>query len=71
MIPRDVTTHWNSTFDMLDFCLTYAKAIRRITEDSTLGLRQYELSDVEWVIAGQLQTVLQVSNNNVFTLVYE
>ena len=20
MMPHDVTTHWNSTFDMLDFC---------------------------------------------------
>ncbi|KAF8226257.1 hypothetical protein L208DRAFT_1014983, partial [Tricholoma matsutake] len=31
IIPRDVTTHWNSTYDMLNFALEYQKAIDILT----------------------------------------
>lgn len=44
MMPRDVTTRWNSTFDMLDFALQYKKALQLTTSDFDLNLRQYKLS---------------------------
>jgi hypothetical protein len=60
MMPRDVTTRWNSTFDMLDFALEYQKALQLITSDLDLNLRQYELSREEWATAQQLRDVLKV-----------
>ncbi|KAG1765576.1 hypothetical protein EDD22DRAFT_757077, partial [Suillus occidentalis] len=32
IIPRDVSTRWNSTYDMLDFALTYQEGINAITD---------------------------------------
>ena len=61
-MPRDVSTRWNSTYDMLKFAIDYRKAIDRLTMDKNLGLRQYELSDEEWEIAKQLSTLLMVSS---------
>ena len=60
-MPRDVSTQWNSTFDMLDFALQYRKAIDTISADREMGLRQFELSEKEWNIASQLRDVLKVS----------
>ncbi|KIJ95065.1 hypothetical protein K443DRAFT_77205, partial [Laccaria amethystina LaAM-08-1] len=31
IMPRDVATHWNSTYDMLNFAVDYRKAIEHIT----------------------------------------
>ena len=60
MIPRDVATRWNSTFDMLDFAVEHIAAINTITGDRDMKLRQYELSEDEWNIARQLWDVLKV-----------
>jgi hypothetical protein len=60
MIPRDVTTRWNSTFDMLDFAIEHITAINTITSDRDMKLRQYELSENDWAIARQLRDVLKV-----------
>lgn len=60
MMPRDVSTRWNSTFDMLDFALKYRPAIDTMTATRELNLRKYELVAEEWKIAGELRTVLQV-----------
>src|SRR5277367_4291294 len=60
MIPRDVATRWNSTFDMLDFAVEHIAAINTITGDCDMKLRQYELSEDEWNIARQLRDVLKV-----------
>jgi hypothetical protein len=59
-MPRDVATRWNSTFDMLEFAVTHQDAIDEITGDKSSGLRQFELSNDEWIIAGQLRNVLWV-----------
>jgi hypothetical protein len=45
MMPRDVVTHWNSTFNMLIFALKYYKAIDEISVDR--DIRKYELSEEE------------------------
>jgi len=60
MMPRDVTTRWNSTFDMLDFAVKHITAIDAITSDRDMKLRQYELSEDKWDVARQLRDVLKV-----------
>jgi hypothetical protein len=59
MMPRDVSTRWNSTFDMLDFALTYRVAIDEITSNRDLNLRKHELQDNEWEIAENLRDSLK------------
>ena len=60
-MPRDVTTRWNSTYDMLSFAVKYRKAIEHITSDLKNDLRKYELTDTEWWIADELKETLKVS----------
>ncbi|KAG6825672.1 hypothetical protein H0H92_002873 [Tricholoma furcatifolium] len=47
LIPRDVQTRWNSTFDMLRETLKYCTTVDAITADKALNLRHFELSDDE------------------------
>jgi hypothetical protein len=63
MMPRDVTTRWNSTYDMLKFALEYREALDTITGEKEMKLCKYEMDDKEWVIACQLRKVLKVSLN--------
>ena len=58
LIPRDVVTRWNSTFDMLEFALKYREAIDAITAERTLKLRKYELEPEDWLIIEDLAAVL-------------
>jgi len=60
MMPHDITTQWNSTFDMLNFAVEHIAAINVITSDCDMKLRQYELSEDEWDVACQLRDVLKV-----------
>jgi hypothetical protein len=60
MMPRDVTTHWNSTFDMLDFVIQYQTALHAITSNLDLDLQHYKLDWGEWRMAHQLHDVLKV-----------
>ncbi|KZV90025.1 hypothetical protein EXIGLDRAFT_597949, partial [Exidia glandulosa HHB12029] len=59
LMPRDVSTRWNSTFDMLDFAINYRSAVDKITSERGSELRVFELSDAEWEIMGQLRDVLK------------
>jgi hypothetical protein len=59
-MPRDVSTRWNSTFDMLDYALVHREAIDTVTQRRDLGLRKFELADNDWEIANQLRDVLKV-----------
>ncbi|KAF4612580.1 hypothetical protein D9613_012727 [Agrocybe pediades] len=43
VMPRDVTTRWNSTFDMLVFALEYQQVINKITASRDFKMRKYEL----------------------------
>ena len=61
MMPQDVSTRWNSTYDMLNFALEYRLALDAIAGERDMKLRKYELKDAEWVIAKQLQDVLKVN----------
>lgn len=61
IMPRDVTTRWNSTYDMLKFAIKYRRAIAMLTADQTAGLRPYELTPEEWDAANQLVKMLKVT----------
>ena len=37
-MPRDVSTRWNSTYDMIVFALEYCKAIAAMTADADNNL---------------------------------
>ena len=60
LLPRDVRTRWNSTYDMLDTAVRFRKAIDRMCGDKKNKLRSYELSKEEWEIARQLREILKV-----------
>ncbi len=64
MMPRDVSTRWNSTFDMLEFAIRYHAAIDAMTAVREFDLRKYELVSAEWKIATELRDVLRVSNHS-------
>jgi hypothetical protein len=59
-MPRDVTTRWNSTYDMLEFAIEYLEALESITGNQRMKLRQYELTEDDWKIAIMLHDVLKV-----------
>jgi hypothetical protein len=60
MMPRDVSTRWNSTYDMILFATEYHAALDFMTADRDMNLRKYELSKKEWGMATELCEVLQV-----------
>ena len=59
-MPQDVSTHWNSMYDMLKFALDYWIALDAIAGKRDMKLQKYELKDAEWGIARQLQDILEV-----------
>jgi hypothetical protein len=62
MMPRDVSTRWNSTYDMLVFAVEYREALDSITGNLRMKLRQYELTEEDWEIATKLRDVLKVGH---------
>ena len=60
LIPCDVVTRWNSTYDMMRFALEYREPIDTITANKELKLRKYELDDEDWRIIKDLVSVLEV-----------
>jgi len=61
MMLHDVSTCWNSTFDMLEFAIQYRVAIDAMTAVRGFDLWKYELVPDEWKIAIELRDVLRVS----------
>lgn len=60
VLPRDVKTRWNSTYDMINAALAYRRAIHEFTLDETNGLLDFVLSTEEWNILMDLRDVLLV-----------
>ena len=58
MMPCNMVTCWNSTYDMLAHALKYRQAVDLIMQQC--DLRKYELSDNEWQVIQQLHDVLKV-----------
>lgn len=61
LMPWDISTRWDSTFDMLAYALKYQKAIESVMQQRDLGLHQFELTEIEWELVDELQGVLKVS----------
>ncbi|KAG0695326.1 hypothetical protein DFH29DRAFT_814302 [Suillus ampliporus] len=59
IMPRDVSTRWNSTYNMLNFALEYQKGIDTMMDKRKLGLGEYELKPNEWMLVKQLCDVLK------------
>ena len=66
-MPQDISTWWNSTFDMLEFTLNNQKALNTITGDWRMELQMFKLLEHEWTLAEQLQDVLEVSSAQFFS----
>ena len=60
MIPHDVRTRWNATYDMLNFTYEYKEAINQITDRCEMKLRDYEIEPHEWDIIKQLWDILGI-----------
>ena len=68
MMPHDVSTCWNSTYDMLEFSIEYCEALESITGNQRMKLRQYELTKEYWKIATFLHDVLRVCCHSTYHL---
>jgi hypothetical protein len=68
MMPRDVSTRWNSTYDMVEFTTEYRAALDIMTADCDMKLRQFELSKKEWSMVSELCEVLRVRFHLYFSL---
>ena len=56
----DVSTCWNSTYNMLLFAYNFHPAIDSMTGQHDFDLQKYKLSSAEWGIAKELRDVLKV-----------
>jgi hypothetical protein len=63
ILPRDVATRWNSTYDMLSVVQAYRKPVDDVTADKSLKLRKFELDSDEWQIIDDLLFVLAVNGS--------
>ncbi|KIK80453.1 hypothetical protein PAXRUDRAFT_158667, partial [Paxillus rubicundulus Ve08.2h10] len=50
LMPRDFSTCWNSTYNMVDYALKHCKAVDTVTQKRELGLQKFKLADHEWEI---------------------
>ena len=63
MMQRDVSTCWNSTYDMLEFAAKYHVALDIMTANCDMKLHKFELSKKEWGMATELCEVLWDSSS--------
>jgi hypothetical protein len=60
VMPRDVATRWNSTYDMLTFAIRYKDVIDAMCHPDSVTLKQYKLNVAEWALLTDLKEVLKV-----------
>ena len=44
-MPQDVSTHWNSVFDMVDFGVLYDQVIELVMDKHRLGLGDFAINE--------------------------
>ncbi|KIM64703.1 hypothetical protein SCLCIDRAFT_114537 [Scleroderma citrinum Foug A] len=59
-IPRDVSTHWNSAFNMLDVGISYQDVVEVVTNKRKLRLTELAIDEHEWELLRQLRSMLKV-----------
>ncbi|KAJ3777640.1 hypothetical protein FB446DRAFT_633659, partial [Lentinula raphanica] len=59
MLPRDVATRWNSTYDMLAAFLEMKDPVSAFLDRSSHGLTDFLLNDDEWEAITDLVSVLK------------
>ncbi|KAJ3748251.1 hypothetical protein EV360DRAFT_56962 [Lentinula raphanica] len=59
VLPRDVATRWNSSFDMLAAFLRMKEPIVEFLDRSSNGLSEYVLDDDEWEAVEGLVSILK------------
>ncbi|KAH9971608.1 hypothetical protein BGW80DRAFT_1174487 [Lactifluus volemus] len=59
IMPHDVATHWNSTYDMLKFAKSYQDPINQMTDSRSLKLRYCMITESEWELVKQLRDILK------------
>ncbi|KIL63648.1 hypothetical protein M378DRAFT_79408, partial [Amanita muscaria Koide BX008] len=59
VMPRDVKTCWNSTYDMLVFAIEYQRVIDQIAGECDSNLCDYEVQRNEWTVARELRDVFK------------
>ncbi|KAJ3965321.1 hypothetical protein EV361DRAFT_777630, partial [Lentinula raphanica] len=59
MLPRDVATRWNSTYDMLAAFLEMKDPVSQFLDRSSHGLTEFLLDDEEWEAIKGLVSVLK------------
>ncbi len=64
MMPRDVATRWNYTYEMLNFAYNYRDAYNELTGNRDMKMQKYEIEDSDWEIVKQLADVLKVSTQS-------
>ncbi|KAJ3830446.1 hypothetical protein F5880DRAFT_1468533, partial [Lentinula raphanica] len=59
ILPRDVATRWNSTFDMLAAFIRLKEPITEFLDRSSNGLAEYALDNEEWEAIEGLVSILK------------
>jgi hypothetical protein len=54
VMSHDIRTHWNATYDMLDFAYQYKWVINKITDIHEMKLCEYKIEVHEWEVVWQL-----------------
>jgi len=62
IMPRDVATRWNYTYEMLNFTYTYREAYNELCANQDMKMRNFEVEDREWEIVKQLADILKVKS---------
>jgi hypothetical protein len=60
LIPHNVSTRWNSTFDMLKVAIEYRAPIDTLVGGRKNKMRDLELDASEWTALEDLMKVLKV-----------
>ena len=61
MMPRDVATRWNYTYEMLNFTYNYRDTYNKLCANRNMKMRKYEIEDYKWEIVRQLADILKVN----------